>query len=366
MYIFITQCFASRIGGIENLMTNLALSFATKHEVKVFADQHLYVQDKIFDLENNKLLKIYRYGGLKFFRRRKKSKDIKLFIENQKIDGIIADTWKSLELCIKEINIKKIPVMCLAHGNELLYDNEKRKNRIIKTLNQIRYIVSNSKYTNQLVKDLGISNNNTFVINPGAKDLRNLKGENIFNFSGDPIILTLARLEKRKGHAKVLNAIKQLKNDFPKINYIIAGEGSEKKYLLDLTNQLKLNNHVKFINNINEFEKKEIFSSTTIMVMPTTDETSNRSIEGFGIVFIEAAMFGICSIATNIGGISDAIVDNETGILLKPNDNLYECIKNLLMDKEKIATLGKNAQKRAIEKFNWDNVVNNYINLFNN
>ena len=67
--------------------------------------------------------------------------------------------------------------MCLAHGNELLYDNERRKNRIIKTLNQIRYIVSNSKYTNQLVKNLGINNNNTFVINPGAKDLRNLKGE---------------------------------------------------------------------------------------------------------------------------------------------------------------------------------------------
>ena len=175
MYIFITQCFASRIGGIENLMTNFALSLASKHKVKVFADQHLYVQDKIFDLENNKLLKIYRYGGLKFFRRQKKFKDIKLFIENQKIDGIIADTWKSLELCIKEINIKKIPVMWLAHGNELLYNNERRKNRVLKTLNQIKYIVSNSKYTNQLVKDLGVNTNNTFVINPGAKDLRNIK-----------------------------------------------------------------------------------------------------------------------------------------------------------------------------------------------
>ena len=55
MYVFTTQCFASRIGGIENLVTNLALTLGKKHEVSVFADQHLYLQDKIFDIENIKI-----------------------------------------------------------------------------------------------------------------------------------------------------------------------------------------------------------------------------------------------------------------------------------------------------------------------
>ena len=52
------------------------------------------------------------------------------------------------------------------------------------------------------------------------------------------------------------------------------------------------------------------------MVMPTSDQIHNRSVEGFGIAYIEAAIFGICSVATNIGGVSDAIIDGETGILI--------------------------------------------------
>ena len=55
MYIFTTQCFASRVGGTEDLMTNLALSIADKHEVAVFADQHFYIQDEIFDSNNESI-----------------------------------------------------------------------------------------------------------------------------------------------------------------------------------------------------------------------------------------------------------------------------------------------------------------------
>ena len=107
MYIFITQCFASRVGGIESLMTNFAINLAKSKKVLVFADQHFFIQDKIFDLKNQQILKIFRYGGIKFFRKHKKAKDIKLLIQNNNVDGIIADTWKSLELCIKDINEKK-------------------------------------------------------------------------------------------------------------------------------------------------------------------------------------------------------------------------------------------------------------------
>ena len=83
MYLIITQCFASRVGGIENLVTNLALNLSIKNEVVVFADSHLYIQDEIFDSSKKNLLKIFRYGGIKFLRRRKKAHDIKLFLQNK-------------------------------------------------------------------------------------------------------------------------------------------------------------------------------------------------------------------------------------------------------------------------------------------
>ena len=366
MYIFITQCFASRVGGIESLMTNFAINLAKSKKVLVFADQHFFIQDRIFDLKNQQILKIFRYGGIKFFRKHKKAKDIKLLIQNNNVDGIIADTWKSLELCIKDINEKKIPVICLAHGNELIYKSDNRKKRIINTLSKINKIVANSNYTSQLLKRMEIKEENIFIVNPGAKDLRSLQNNNSYKFSGNPIILTLARLEKRKGHEQILKAIKKLKDEFPNINYIIAGEGPEKKYLSKQVKKFQLVDSVFFLGSINDNQKKEIFDLTSLVVMPTLDESSKRSIEGFGIVFIEGAMFGIPSIASDVGGTSDAIVDGQTGILLKKNDDLFLTIRNLLNDNVKLKRLGQKAQERALKNFKWSRVVENYLNVFLN
>ena len=364
MYVFTTQCFASRVGGIEDLVTNFALSLANKYEVTVFADQHLYIQDEIFDLKNEKILKTFRYSGIKFFRRIKKAKDIKLFIKENNINGIIADTWKSLELCIDEINQKKIPVICLIHGNELIYNNEKRKKRIYNTLKKVNKVVANSKYTGELAKKLRINDKYIHIVNPGAKDLRFQEVTNSYNFSGGPILLTVARLDKRKGHQKVLYSLKKLKDDFPQIQYIIAGEGPEKKELFRLAKKLQIQNHVHFVGNIDDRQKKEIFEITSLMVMPTSDETLNRSIEGFGIAYIEAAMFGICSVASDIGGVREAVIHEETGILISADDNLYSYLKDLLYDEKKLKKLSTQAQERALKNFKWDRVVENYLNIF--
>lgn len=363
MYIFTTQCFASRVGGIESLITNLVYSISIKHDVVVFADQHFYIQDQIFDFENQDKFKTFRYGGIKFFRRYKKAKDIKLFIQNKKINAIFADTWKSLELCIDEINKKKIPSICLAHGNELLYHNEDRKKRILQILNRTDKIVANSKYTAGLIQNIGVQENKVHIINPGAKDLRSLKKTNIYNIFGNPVLLTLARLEKRKGHEKVLHSLTKLKKDFPEIQYIIAGEGLEKKKLLKLVKELKIQKLVHFIGNINDQQKKEIFELASLMVMPTSDESLERSIEGFGITYIEAAMFGISSVASNVGGVGDAVIHNQTGILLNLNEDLYTCLKNILEDKNKLQRLSIKAQERAQKEFNWTNVASKYLNI---
>ena len=103
---------------------------------------------------------------------------------------------------------------------------------------------------------------------------------------------------------------------------------------------------------------------STLMIMPTIDESSNRSIEGFGVVYIEAAMLGLCSVATNVGGVSDAIINEETGILLNSNKDLHVCLKKLLSNKSKLNILGLQAKERALGKFTWDNVTKKYLNIF--
>ena len=102
------------------------------------------------------------------------------------------------------------------------------------------------------------------------------------------------------------------------------------------------------------------------MVMPTLDEREKRSIEGFGIAYLEAAFFGIPSIASDVGGTKEAVLHNKTGIIINNIDDIYQSIHNLLINPNQRKKLGESARKRAVEDFNWDIVIKKYLDAINN
>jgi len=365
MILILTQCFPSRVGGIESLISNLSLGLAKTNRVIVFADQYHLLNDSIFDNKYKEDIFVRRFSGIKFFRRRKKIKDLKIFIENNDVKLVLADTWKSLELCVNFLNEKNIKSICLTHGNELIHENKKKLKRIKFTLERCSHVVGCSKYTLSLVNKILPKYTNLNYVYPGAEDLRNIKSQNFFKNDGGPILFTLARLEKRKGHDKVINTIVKLKSSFPNIQYIILGEGTEKSNLQKLVKKLTLEKNVFFAGQVDNFKKKYLFENADLLVMPTLDETHNRSIEGFGIAYIEAAFFSIPSIASNAGGSPEAVIHEKTGIVINKHDELYETIFKLLSDKNKKLFLGNEAKKRAESEFNWEFVTNKYLDVFN-
>ena len=364
MILILTQCFPSRLGGVESLVSNLALELARKQEVVVFADRHDIFYDNIFDNKYKNKILIKRTDGIKYFRRRRKIKELKYFIESKNIKLVIGDSWKSLELANDCLNLKKIPTICLAHGNELLSNNTIKTKRIKNTLEKTSLIIANSKYTKSLVSDLDITNTKIDYVYPGAKDLRNENTKEIKNIKGNPVLLTLARLEKRKGHHCVIDSIKKLLIKYPHLKYIIAGEGPEKNNLEKQVANNNLSQNIIFVGKVNELEKKFLFEITDLMIMPTLDESKKNSIEGFGISYIEAAFFSIPSIASNIGGASEAVINNITGIVIDEIEMLYNSILDLLENNEKKIKLGEAAKNRAIKEFNWENVTRNYLTIF--
>ena len=366
MYIILTQCFPSRIGGIESVVSNLALSLGKNNKVIVLADQHHIYYDAIYDNKHKDSILVRRFGGLKFFRRRKKIKELKTLIESNRIKLVIADTWKSLELCIDYLITNNIPIMCLAHGNELLSNKDYKKNRIVSTLAKTSTIVVNSNYTADLVKTLIQDKGQIKVIYPGANDLRSIQPDNFMTITGEPILLTLARLDKRKSHAKIIEALEKLIIKFPTIKYFIAGDGPEKSNLQNIVNSHKLDECVYFTGIINDNQKKYLFENVDLMIMPTLDESDNRSIEGFGISYLEASFFGIPSVASNVGGTPEAVQHDKTGLIISDQEDLYHTLDKLLSNTEKLDQLGKNAKKRAIAEFTWEIVSSKYLSLIKN
>ena len=113
MYLVITRSFPPEIGGMQNLMWGLTNELSKNYMIKVFAD---YQEDhKVFDEQVS--FSIERVGGVKLFRKYRKAQLINEFIKENKINGIIADHWKSLELL--KTSKKKI---CLIHGKEINHE----------------------------------------------------------------------------------------------------------------------------------------------------------------------------------------------------------------------------------------------------
>ena len=155
--------------------------------------------------------------------------------------------------------------------------------------------------------------------------------------------------------------IKNLLPKFPKLRYVSIGDGEEKDNLIKLKKQLGLKNEIVFIYKSTEQEKLGLLEKSDIFVMPSI--VYKKSIEGFGISFIEAASFGKPSIGGIFGGEADAIRQGETGYLCDGNDlnALYETLLKMLHN-DNYKELGNNAFEFS-KNFKWDKIVKEYIKL---
>ena len=90
-----------------------------------------------------------------------------------------------------------------------------------------------------------------------------------------------------------------------------------------------------------------------------------KSVEGFGISYMEAASYSVGSIGGKDGGAPDAIVHNKTGLICDGNDlnSIYQAV-NIFFTNDKFNEFGKAAQKFS-ENFHWDKIVKNYLKLIN-
>ena len=271
-----TQCFPPVIGGMENLIKGLADSlYKNNFKVFIFADSKKYLNEENYD---KKLpYEIVRYKGLKIIRKRKKSLDIKKFINyKKKINSIFCDSWKSAENLIKLKLIDHTNIFCLAHGNDVLVSkNILKRRRIKKIMNKVDCVIANSFFTREKIIKLGINKRKIKVIYPGLNlqsvKLKNNKSFNKYkNFY--PIFLTVARLEKRKNHKNIIYAIRELVKKYKNLIYFIAGDGPEKKKLLKLISKLKLKKNIKLLGNLNEIDKAFLLKISNLHLMPTIED----------------------------------------------------------------------------------------------
>ena len=164
MYLIVTRSFPPELGGMQNLMWGLSRELSKNFMIKVFAD-HIEGH-KEFDEQAS--FSIERVGGIKLLRKYRKAQLIKEYIKENKIDGIIADHWKSLEL-IKTSKKK----YCLIHSKEINHPKGSSQNkRLVSVLNNVEKVIANSQFTKNLAIEIGVNANKVCLLytSPSPRD----------------------------------------------------------------------------------------------------------------------------------------------------------------------------------------------------
>jgi phosphatidylinositol alpha-1,6-mannosyltransferase len=152
-------------------------------------------------------------------------------------------------------------------------------------------------------------------------------------------------------------AIRNLKEIYPDIIYTCIGRGDDEN-LKKLVIELKLEEQIVFLRDVSNYLKNALVAKSNVFIMPSI--IYKKSVEGFGIAFVEAAQHGITSIGGKDGGASDAIIHEKTGLICDGNnlDEIYSSI-DALFKQNKHLEYGK-AAKLNSQNFHWDKIIEKY------
>lgn len=269
-----------------------------------------------------------------------------------------------------------IPLVVLMHGSDILHKGMLYQVVIRWSLRRAARLCANSAMTKKLLVEAGFDESIIKVIHPGVSTENFEKcpdsgvEEILKELEGRRVLLTVGRLIQRKGVLEfVENVMPQLCQKYPDLAYLVVGDDAKdslvhherlRDQIVAKANELELTKNVLLPGSLPNEDLVRLFFRSDIFVLPCIDVPGD--VEGFGIVFSEAALANTPSVATWIGGIPEAVEDGQTGLLVDVGDyaGLTDAITKLLDDESLRMQLAQAGADRARRLLSWDVIVGQY------
>ena len=220
---------------------------------------------------------------------------------------------------------------------------------------------ANSRDTRDKLSQLGVPLTRQSLLRPGVATLTDvavtlLQRRTVRDRLGvgdRPFIFSLSYLRRRKGIDLGVEAFAAVAGEFPELRYVVGGSGPEQMSLVELARARGVSDRVLFVGAIDDATKVALFADCEFFLLPNRAEAED--VEGFGIVFLEAGLYGKAVIGGNNGGVPEAVADGVTGLLVDTGDvaNVAAAMRALLSDPERAAALGRRGRERARRDFSW-------------
>jgi phosphatidyl-myo-inositol dimannoside synthase len=299
----------------------------------------------------------------------------------QRFDVIYVGNWRAPGMAVRlaTVGLLAAPRIVLAvHGSEVQYLQAGERPAILHralfrwvTRPVVRFVALGT-YQLGLIEALGVPRQRVHVspegvdptpyLNVDTRRVAELAAR--LGVHNRPVLLTVGRLVERKGHDIVLQALVKLLASMPDVAYVVVGSGPNEIPLRQLATKLGISpKSALFCGIVDAAELPTFYQLCDVFVMPNRQVGSD--IEGFGIVFLEAAAAGKPAIGGRSGGTSDAVLDGVTGFLVDPRsvNAVADAVLTLLENPVLAADLGDAGRRRVLASFQYADVARNIFDF---
>lgn len=340
-------------GGVANYYGNLVKFYPRPDELVVL------------DNNDNKLLRKWLFP-----RWYPACSALRKAIKKNKIKHVIVGNILPLgTIAMSNSIFRNIPYTVILHGMDFSFSQKTWRKRFLSKiiLRRAKNIICANSYTADLVKKIVSNHDEIHVVNPGVNEVlgdqdRVEEIRKKYQLEDKRVMLTVGRLVKRKGQDMVLDCLPVVTKKVPNLVYVVAGDGPDKKYLEKKAEGQK---NVLFLGKISEEDKQAWLALCDFFIMPSRNIKGD--FEGFGIVYLEAAIHAKPVIGGQSGGVGDAVQNAVTGILVNPEDKdrLVDVITKLAIETDTRRLLGQNARERVVKNFRWEDKIEAIYKIVN-
>ena len=173
-------------------------------------------------------------------------------------------------------------------------------------------------------------------------------------------ILFVGRLIERKGVQHLIRALGIVRQQTP-ARLVVIGDGPERVHLEQTAREAGVSEHVDFRGRVSDEALRQAYAAASVFVLPSVLD-ARQDTEGLGVVLLEAMNYSVPVIASDIGGITDIVQHDRTGLLVPPGDApaLANALSRVLTDPALAHTLGEAGRHRLHDTFSWERIVDRW------
>jgi phosphatidylinositol alpha-1,6-mannosyltransferase len=254
------------------------------------------------------------------------------------------------------------PYACYVHGEEVGTASTSRELTWLtrRVLRNAALVIANSHNTEQiLLGEWDLPPTQVRLLHPGVDTRRFVPAapdpavRQQLGWGSRPVVLTVGRLQLRKGHDQMIRALATIRRALPDVLYAIVGDGEEGPALRQLAEREGLQEHVQFLGEVGDEGLVRCYQQCDLFVLP--NRQVGKDIEGFGMVLLEAQACGKPVVAGASGGTAETMRIPETGRVVPCDgpDLLAALVVELLGDRPLLDRMGGASRPWVVEQFDW-------------